>query len=281
MLRTAEEDGLVAPGIFPRLTWPEHEIPEPDPFEADERARIIEWFRTKRFGLPQEKGSMVKPFRVHPHFYAYVHTLFWTGMRPSEASGLQWRDVDLDGTRLFVRRSYHLGAYGAPKTKRARRTVVLYAQTVEILRSIQPLRIEPETAVFKTTTGTPIEPKTFSSHWYDCLRVVGIRVRGLYCTKDTYVSAALKAGVRIERLEEQTGVAYATLRKHYAKWLHDDERDDELRVLAEATDPSLLKAEIVPARGELLLPPHGTKGLSKCEEGDLNPHGCYPTSPSN
>jgi hypothetical protein len=103
------------------------------------------------------------------------------------------------------------------------------------------------------------------------LRVVGIRVRGLYCTKDTYVSAALKAGVRIERLEEQTGVAYATLRKHYAKWLHDDEHDDELRVLAEATDPSLLKAEIVPARGELLLPTHGTKGLSKCEEGDLKP----------
>jgi hypothetical protein len=21
--------------------------------------------------------------------------------------------------------------------------------------------------------------------------------------------------------------------------------------------------------------------LSECEEGDLNPHGCYPTSPSN
>lgn len=62
---------------------------------------------------------MEKPHRPHAPFYAYVHTLFWTGMRPSEASGLQWRDVDLDAGRLYVRRSYHLGSYSTPKTKQA------------------------------------------------------------------------------------------------------------------------------------------------------------------
>ncbi len=89
--------------------------------------------------------------------------------------------------------------------------------------------------------------------------------------------AALKAGVRIERLEEQTGVAYATLRKHYARWLHDKERDDELSVLARASDPALLGPNWTPI-GPM---EKETRGLTKCEEGDLNPHGCYPTSPSN
>jgi hypothetical protein len=75
---------------------------------------------------------------------------------------------------------------------------------------------------------------------------LGIRQRGLYCCKDTFVSSALKAGVRIERLEEQVGVSYAVLRKHYARWLYEDERDDELRVLAKAADPRLLGAGLSP-----------------------------------
>jgi hypothetical protein len=52
------------------------------------------------------------------------------------------------------------------------------SQTLELLRTIQPQRTTPETPVFTTTTGTPIEPKTFSAHWYRCLRALGIRVRG-------------------------------------------------------------------------------------------------------
>jgi hypothetical protein len=49
-----------------------------------------------------------------------------------------------------------------------------------------------------------------------------IRVRGLYSTKDTFVTTALDAGVRIAWLEQQTGVLYATLRKHYGKWMPGD-----------------------------------------------------------
>ena len=83
----------------------------------------------------------------------------------------------------------------------------------------QPLHVTPGQPVFTTTTGTPIEPETFSAHWYDCLHALGIRQRGLYATKDTFVTTALEAGVKIAWLEQQTGVAYATLRKHYGGWM--------------------------------------------------------------
>jgi hypothetical protein len=62
--------------------------------------------------------------------------------------------------------------------------------------------------VFTTTHGGPIEPKTFSPHWYDCLRALGLRVRGLYCTKDTYVSRALRT-VRDPRWVEKRTAALA------------------------------------------------------------------------
>jgi integrase len=97
--------------------------------------------------------------RPHPAFFAYVHPLFFTGLRPSEASGLQWGDIDLAGSRIHVQRSRHLYDYGAPKTASADRWVELFPETSRILDGIQPLHETPETPVFTTTIGTPIEPK--------------------------------------------------------------------------------------------------------------------------
>jgi hypothetical protein len=40
-----------------------------------------------------------------------------------------------------------------------------------------------------------VDPHSFTAHWYRCLRALGIRVRGLYATKDTFVSLAMTCGV--------------------------------------------------------------------------------------
>lgn len=68
--------------------------------------------------------------------------------------------------------------------------------------------------------------------WYDCLRALGLRVRGLYCTKDTYVTRALQT-VRDPRwVEKQTGVGLATLKVHYEKWMPDPSRTELRRLEA-------------------------------------------------
>jgi hypothetical protein len=59
-------------------------------------------------------------------------------------------------------------------------------------------------------------------HWYAAQRALGIRVRGLYSTKDTFVTTALDANVKIAWLETRTGVNYLTLRRHYGKWMPSD-----------------------------------------------------------
>ena len=62
-----------------------------------------------------------------------------TGMRRGEILGLNWKDVDLEGTTIRVRRTLTREgngyALGEPKTKKSRRTVRLTQRAVEALRS--------------------------------------------------------------------------------------------------------------------------------------------------
>ncbi|MBP1688837.1 MAG: integrase family protein [Deltaproteobacteria bacterium] len=237
MIQQARIDELVTRDVFAGIKWPKWEPPKADPFTMDEVKRILAYFRTKRFGIHPGAGSMSVRHLPHPAFHTFVHLLLWTGLRPSEAAGLQWSDIDLPGRRLHVRRSRHCYAYAEPKTASARRTVDLFDATVELLRSLQPLHMTPEMPVFTNTNERPIEPNTFLRHWYDCLRALGLRQRGLYTCKDTFVSNALAIGARIAWLEAQTGVNYATLRRHYGQWMPSQDRR-ELECFAEL-DPTL------------------------------------------
>ena len=75
---------------------------------------------------------------------------------------------------------------------------------------------------------------------------------------------------RIAWLEDQTGVTYATLRRHYGKWM-PREGENELRKF-EGLDPGLFSPRLAPKRRRAQV--SDITKLEKCEEGDLNPHGC-------
>ena len=95
------------------------------------------------------------------------------------------------------------------------------------------------------------------------------------------MTTALHAGAKPAWLEQQTGVQYETLRRHYGRWMAG-EVESELQRFA-AFDPTLFGAEVpqvLPRQkravtGGVQLPnfPRDTK----CERGDLNPHGFNPT----
>ena len=131
-------------------------VPGPEPFTADERRTILRWFEHKEFAFRAPGTSTCARKRLHPPYYVYVHTLFWTGMRPSEVSGLRWSDVDLDAGIVRVVRSRHLWEESAPKTGPAARTVELLPETVRLIRGIQPLHVTPEMPLFTNVDGGPI-----------------------------------------------------------------------------------------------------------------------------
>src|SRR5437870_1370425 len=103
-------------------------------------------------------------------------------------------------------------------------------------------------------------------------RVYRATGRGLYCTKDTFVTTSLNAGVKIAWLEQQTGVAYATLRRHYGKWMPSEGESELLRFAA--LDPGLFTGQIVSAgrgRADTIFASGRKSERRKVRKGGLEP----------
>jgi hypothetical protein len=94
----------------------------------------------------------------------------------------------------------------------------------------------------------------------DAHRALGISpIRDLYSTKDTYISNALTQGVHLTWLSEQTGVAEATIKKHYGRYMHTQDRDHlELSKIARPALPRLSRTPAGSARSQEK--PTGTGG---------------------
>src|SRR5262249_52736972 len=73
----AEVEAIQGRDPFLDIRWPRGKAGRPDPFTAEERERILEWF-----------------VEVEPFFYPYVRFQFETGARPSETGGLEWADLN-------------------------------------------------------------------------------------------------------------------------------------------------------------------------------------------
>jgi len=144
LIAQALDDKALPADPFPRrLKWPKWKPPGADRFTTDARTAILHWFERKRFGLRPGPDFTHTSQVPHPSYHAFIHTLFWTGLRPSEAAGLQWQDLDLPHARLHVQRSRHLYEDGAPNTVAADRWVELFPETVRVLAALHPLHVTP------------------------------------------------------------------------------------------------------------------------------------------
>ena len=197
---------MVAGDPFAALIWPRQPRHTPDPFTEDERDQILEYFA-----------------RQKAHYYPFVLLLFWTGVRPSEAVGLRWSDLDLRRRKLIVRRSRVRHEENAPKTAHSERTIELAQRVVHALAKRKPLRVTDEEFVFTNLEGRPIFPDPFvQKHWHSALRVLNIRPRKFYATRHTFISAGLGRGVHIKWLAEYCGTSVAMIERHYGRYLRGD-----------------------------------------------------------
>ena len=98
---------------FLHAPWPKLMPERPDPFTVEERDKII-------------KHSIENDF----FYYPWVFTLFHTGMRPSEASGLTCNDVDLNARELWITKSRYMGTDAPPKTSASSRRIEIALSVV-------------------------------------------------------------------------------------------------------------------------------------------------------
>jgi integrase len=147
------------------------------------------------------------------------------GMRPGEALGLKWSDVDGNRLRIqrsLVRASNHSWSLTEPKTARARRTVVLPAIALQALVELQDRQaVERATAgygwtehglIFTTGTGTPLDYRVLvRRHFKKLLTQAKLPIIRPYDLRHTSATLLLGAGENVKVVSERLGHTSAAL----------------------------------------------------------------------
>jgi integrase len=82
-----------------------------------------------------------------------------TGLRIGEILALRWKRVDLLNQALEVAETFSSGEFGPPKTRSSRRVIPMSATLVGTLKHLRPTGCNPESLVFSTRGGVPLNPK--------------------------------------------------------------------------------------------------------------------------
>jgi integrase len=158
----------------------------------------------------------------------FVHVMLYTGLRPGEALGLRWCDIDMDrnifhitGTLKEDRRLTPDGngvvrlKRNDPKTLHSRRTLSIHPDLKPVLER-QQMRHETwkliaedrwqDTGYLITTrVGTPMNPSNNRKLFYRFLDEVGVRQIRPHDLRHVVARLALEADLRIEDVSQAFG----------------------------------------------------------------------------
>ncbi len=158
-------------------------------------------------------------------FFALWCVLLAGGLRPSEALGLKWED--LDGDKLRVRRSLTRRKGGGwtltePKTAKGRRTVPLPAFAVEALREHRKRQLEERlqagadwidnSFIFAAENGEPLNSRNLDQrNFQPLLQAAGLSRMRLYDLRHSHATLLLANGEHPKVVSERLGHASTTL----------------------------------------------------------------------
>jgi integrase len=134
------------------------------------------------------------------------------GLREGELLGLQWRNIHLDGQRpsLDITGSLqrdHDGTLrkGEPKTRSARRTINLDADSAAALRKLSPGRAD---GFLFTYGGRPMSPQALTrQHFLPLLRKAGLPRMRLHDLRHTCATHLIEDGVSVYAVSHLLGHA--------------------------------------------------------------------------
>jgi len=150
-------------------------------------------------------------------WHVFFHLMVATGLRPSEALALTWRDVDLAKGTLTVKHS--LGwirgekrfVFNDPKTPSSRRTVPLPHGLVKLLSEHMTVQLEQGhiELVFSTRAGDPAHQRVIVQEAFKpaLVRAGLAKETRLYDLRHTHATLLLLAGVHPKVVSERLGHA--------------------------------------------------------------------------
>jgi integrase len=172
----------------------------------------------------EELGRFLEAAR-EDRWYALWELLAATGMRPAEALGLKWADIE--GHRIRIQRSLVRHSDGRwtlkePKTSRARRTVTIPKTVEQTLQRHRKEQVEqrlqagPEYQdhgfVFAVSNGSPLDWKVVvQRHFKPIRKRAGLPGLRPYDLRHTCATLLLGSGENVKVVSERLGHASAAL----------------------------------------------------------------------
>ncbi len=156
---------------------------------------------------------------------ALFSLLLASGMRPGEALGLKWEDINFDNNRATIRRTLVRVGKGwmleEPKTRQSRRTIPIPAGTMQDIKEHQENQAEhikqantynDQSFVFANSNGDPLmERNIVRRHFKPILEKEGLPNIRLYDLRHTCATLLLSQGVNPKIVSERLGHASTTL----------------------------------------------------------------------
>ena len=168
----------------PRVTKPEIEILSPDEVEK------------------------LLSKAIHHYRIAFL-TDFLTGMRAGELWGLQWRDIDWNSKRIYVRRSLWKGQFQTPKSNRSTRNIDIPETLIsELKRWKLACPISESDLVFPSPEGKLSQHDNVVKRYFNqALRQAGLRQVSFHSLRHSNASMRIQVGQNIKYVQAQMGHA--------------------------------------------------------------------------
>ena len=157
------------------------------------------------------------------------------GVRPEEAFGASWEDVELEGGTFTVRRAFAKGRLKSyAKTVRSRRRIPLRAKVLDALGELP----ERQGVLFPAAEGGRINIDNFRSRdWTPALKAAGLKHRRIYDMRHTFATWSLAAGMSIFTLARRMGTSVQVIDATYGHLARDADGHD--RELLDAYDGAI------------------------------------------
>jgi integrase len=163
----------------------------------------------------EELSLLLSTMREHfPQHYPLALTLARTGARLGEALALQWGDIDFNGRRLKIQRSFSRGKLDKPKSGKSR----LLDMSLQLKGALSKLKHDrrnealnrgwektPEW-IFVTKKGEPVDADGWRRRVFSkALEKAGLRKIRIHDLRHTYASLLIQAGESLAYVRDQLG----------------------------------------------------------------------------
>lgn len=188
----------------------------------DEIKRVLEWIKQNK----------------RPEIYILYRLYFESGARRGELLGLRWQDIDFTEERIHIKETAQIDKHGKtfykkmPKNAQSIRWIPISKTMVQLLKAMMKQQESTEYGytdnirVFHYSGKDYMNPFQVSRNFQNYCSQVGIEGVSLHCTRHTFATNMIQAGVAISTVQKVGGWKKPdVLLEHYSHVSEDAMRE--------------------------------------------------------